>query len=258
MHIEKRSSQMTWRFKLGLTCGVFGAAWAASACGADVGPVADSTDSAELAEEALWLGQADARERRARHAFWAYWRHVLLHRDHEADPPSCRDGSRDRGEACDDDGYPDAGDRSTPDDEKPAPDDDQSRSGGDASPPEDDPSTPDTPGPAPDMRSNPGGARPAGDVRTNYVQCGALSCGPSTAGCCAMTLECASASRACSTPGPIFDCDGPEDCTRPGERCWGGLVAPLCASIGPYLKCHTAADCDLARPVCNSAGNCVD
>lgn len=99
-----------------------------------------------------------------------------------------------------------------------------------------------------------------GDDRPNFVQCGeSLSCGPDTAGCCSLVLECAPLAGQCPNAGPSFTCDGPEDCPNLGERCWGGMVAPMCATQGPFLKCHTDADCtEPSRPACSDAGSCVE
>lgn len=111
----------------------------------------------------------------------------------------------------------------------------------DCPPPDDDPNTP-------------------GDDRAGYVQCGdSLSCGPDTGGCCTILFVCADETPSCPSPSPIVNCDGPEDCTEPGQKCWGGMVGALCDDQGPFLKCHTDRDCtEPSRPVCNSTGGCVE
>jgi hypothetical protein len=238
MNIENRGSVLAWRFNFGLAC----SAAVFSACGAEESP---SEPSSDVASETQHLqSPGDAWESRVRNfvAQYVRWMRYVEWRARQA---NCPDGSACGGSMQAGAG---AGGQSGG---TPA----SGRAGSSAA------------AGMPAAASSSSGAagqdaanypQPTpGDDRASFVQCGAaLSCGPTTGGCCQMTSECATASRMCSAGGPIITCDGPEDCATPGMRCWQGITGPACAMVGAFQKCHTNADCGSATLTCNANGEC--
>lgn len=107
-----------------------------------------------------------------------------------------------------------------------------------------------------------------GDERAGFFICHGepgtqdVRCGPGTECCTLDSPVCVPIDQGCEEPYDVVWCDGPEDCSRPGDRCITQSHGTSCTtSEGHILWCHVDADCaavqdDPTGGRCDADGTC--
>lgn len=89
-----------------------------------------------------------------------------------------------------------------------------------------------------------------GDERAGFFVCHGqpgtqdVTCGPGTECCTLDSPICVPIDQGCSEPYDVVYCDGPEDCSYPGDRCETQSHGTSCTTAEGHITwCHADADC---------------